>query len=89
MKFKGLPHTIKPFRRIVASEFGKFQLVEFGSKQLLGSPHTGVELFGRVFGVLKVRGIYEKIFSLTLDNVSSVRLPIELANRELVIFSIQ
>ena len=37
----------------------------------LESPHTGIELSGKVFGVLKDWGIDEKIFSLTLDNASS------------------
>ena len=37
----------------------------------LESPHTGIELSGKVFGVLKDWGIDGKIFSLTLDNASS------------------
>ena len=37
----------------------------------LESPHTWIELFGKVFGVLKDWGIDGKIFSLTLDNASS------------------
>ena len=37
----------------------------------LESPHTWMELFGKIFGVLKDWRIYEKIFALTLDNASS------------------
>ena len=37
----------------------------------LESPHTGIELSGKVFEVLKDKGIDGKIFSLTLDNASS------------------
>ena len=37
----------------------------------LESPHAMMKLFGKVFGVLKELVIDEKIFSLTLDNVSS------------------
>ena len=37
----------------------------------LESPHTRMELFGRVFAVLKDWGIDGKIFSLTLDNATS------------------
>ena len=37
----------------------------------LESPHTVMELFGKVFGMLKDWEIYGKIFSLTLDNASS------------------
>ena len=37
----------------------------------LESPHTGIELSRKVFGVPKNWGIDGKIFSLTLDNVFS------------------
>ena len=38
----------------------------------LESPHTVMELFGKVFRVLKDWGIDGKIFSLNLDNASSI-----------------
>ena len=64
--------TTQGYMTVIAHYVDKWKL---NSKLLafceLESPHTGIELYGKVFGVLKDWGIDGKIFSLTLDNASS------------------
>ena len=64
--------TTQGYMTMIAHYVDKWKL---NSKLLafceLESPHIGIELSEKVFGVLKDWGIDEKIFSLTLENASS------------------